>query len=260
MNLARWMSLNKTKKGLLPFFFCCLLLPFSSLPAQADKICDYEFEKGNSHLIVGNRSAKKCVALTFDDGPHPTYTPEILDILDKYDAKATFFVIGQNAEQYPDIVLDAYSRGHEIGNHTYSHPDLKKISVEKLMEEIQKTQDVITEITGETPRLFRPPGGYVSNPIVEELMNLDCNAVLWSWRQDTRDWACPSVDCVVSGVLKNLKDGDIILFHDYNAGKKSPTPQALDHILKTLSQDGYRFVTVSELNEISEEGSSAPAS
>ena len=223
-------------------------LVLSSETAYADKICDYEFKSGESHLIVGNRQAGKCVALTFDDGPHKTYTPEILDILDEYNAKATFFVVGSNAKEYPEIVLDAYNRGHEIGNHTYTHPNLKTLSAEKRLEEIRKTQEVLTEITGEAPRLFRPPGGYVSNSIIEELTSLDCNAVLWSWRQDTRDWACPGVDCVVSGVLRNLRDGDIILFHDYNAGKNSPTPQALREILKKLSEEGYRFVTVSELS------------
>lgn len=243
---------HRMSSALKAFFTAALFLgaALGTGNVFADKICDYEFESGKGHLIVGNRNAGKCVALTFDDGPHKTYTPEILDILDEYGAKATFFIVGRNAEENPDIVLDAYRRGHEIGNHTYTHPNLKNLSAEKRLEEIQKTQEILTDITGEAPRLFRPPGGYVSNSIIEELDALDCSAVLWSWRQDTRDWACPGVDCVVSGVLKNLRDGDIILFHDYNAGKNSPTPQALRRILKSLSDDGYRFVTVSELSRV----------
>ena len=240
--MARW--LNSASKFLSAALSLCLFVT----PVSADKICDYEFNHGESHLIVGNRSAGKCVALTFDDGPHKTYTPEILDILDEYNAKATFFIVGSNAEEYPEIVLETYNRGHEIGNHTYTHPNLKTLSHEKRLEEIQKTQDILTEITGEAPKLFRPPGGYVSNSIIDELSALDCSAVLWSWRQDTRDWSCPRVECVVKGVLDNLRDGDIILFHDYNAAGNSPTPQALREILKALSEDGYRFVTVSELN------------
>ncbi len=213
------------------------------------KIADYEFEKIDDNLFFANRAAQKCIALTFDDGPSAKYTVKILDILDKYNAKATFFVIGQNAEKHPEIVLEEFTRGHEIGNHTYSHPNLKNISAEKFIDEINKTQNVIREITGSEPRLFRPPGGYLNNTIVSELHELEYSSVLWSWRQDTRDWACPSVKRVVNGVLENLQDGDIILFHDYNS-KESPTPEALDLILSDLTQKGYRFVTVSQLMEI----------
>ena len=96
-----------------------LLTLFHFLPSvSADRISDYEFESGKSTLLINNRSAQKCVALTFDDGPHSKYTPIILDILDKYNAKATFFVIGKNAQEHPDIVLEEFTRGHEIGKHT----------------------------------------------------------------------------------------------------------------------------------------------
>lgn len=223
-----------------------LLTILSTTQISADKICDYEFESGNSNLYVSNRTAEKCIALTFDDGPHPKYTPQILDILDKYGAKATFFVVGKNAEMYPDIVKEEHLRGHEIGNHTYSHPNLRNISAMKFFDEITKTKEIIENITGVSPVLFRPPGGYLSNDIVKEVTSIDNTSVLWSWRQDTRDWAQTESDVIVKNVLENLKDGDIILFHDYNAGK-SPTPDALERILKTLSEKGYRFVTVSEL-------------
>lgn len=246
--MAHWMNL-RVKCAISIVATLALVSGFSN-SVCADRICDYEFESGCGHLIVSNRSAEKCVALTFDDGPHKTYTPEILDILDKYNAKATFFIIGENAENNPEIVLETYRRGHEIGNHTYSHPDLKRLSVEKSREEILKTQEILTDITREAPKLFRPPGGYVSNALVDSLFELNCSVVLWSWRQDTRDWSCPTVTCIVNGVLKNLKDGDIILFHDYNAAKSSPTPEALDTILQTLSEQGYRFVTVSELHDM----------
>ncbi len=238
-----------TKKSIFIVFSIIILLLLSSINTKGDRISDYEFEKGKSNLYVSNRSAQKCVALTFDDGPHPKYTPQILEILDKYNAKATFFLIGKNAKAYPDIVIEEYTRGHEIGNHTYSHPDLKKISATEFLEEIQKASDVIFEITGTSPILFRPPGGYLNNDIVKEVLACDSKAVLWSWRQDTRDWACPSADCIFSNVIENLRDGDIILFHDYNSGK-SPTPAALEKILSELSEAGYRFVTVSELMSI----------
>lgn len=239
--------MNLSKKLLL---FCLILSLISChYEVKADKICDYEYEKGKSNLYVSNRSAEKCIALTFDDGPHPKYTPQILNILDKYNAKATFFVIGKNAEKYPEIVRDEYVRGHEIGNHTYSHPDLKRISASEFLDEITKTKNIITEIIGSSPILFRPPGGYLSNSIVNEVLAQNGVAVLWSWRQDTKDWSCPSSECIVTGVLDNLKDGDIILFHDYNSSV-SPTPDALEQILDRLSKQGYKFVTVSELMKI----------
>lgn len=243
MNFIRSMNLNKLTASLLAV---CIFTSYTAYNANAEKIADYEFEKGEGYLYVGNRNAKRCIAITFDDGPHPRYTPQILDILDKYSAKATFFMIGQNAEMYKSIVKDVHLRGHEIGNHTYSHPDLRKISASEFLDEIEKTRSVIENITGISPTLFRPPGGYLNNDIVSILEKQSDIPVLWSWRQDTRDWECPSSECIVASVIKNLKDGDIILFHDYNA-KNSPTPKALEGILEELCAKGYSFVTVSEL-------------
>ncbi len=203
-------------------------------------------EDEKNEVYVANRNAGKAVALTFDDGPHPTYTPQILDILEKYDARATFFVIGKNAEQYPEIVKRAFDEGNEIGNHTYSHPKMSSIDEQKIMDEIQKTADTIESITGKKSILFRSPGGYLDDGLISTAYKFDCTPVLWSWRQDTRDWAKPSVNQVVKTVLDNLRDGDIILFHDYNS-KGSPTPAALEIILPELKNRGYELVTVSEL-------------
>ena len=205
--------------------------------------------KTEHHIYAANRDAGKYVALTFDDGPHPKYTPEILDILKENDAKATFFVIGKNAKNYPELILREKEEGHEIGNHTYSHPDMKGISVDKAVEEIMLTQETISEITGVRPVLFRAPGGVFSNELVLMLENIECKPVLWSWKQDTKDWSLPSVKTVVNTVLNNINDGDIILFHDYNM-KGSPTPEALKIILPKLKEMGYNFVTVSELIEL----------
>lgn len=210
------------------------------------KISDYNYKDGECDIIVANRTATKQIALTFDDGPSKVYTEEILEILRENDAKATFFMIGKNAKEHPDIVLKVSDSGHEIGNHTWSHPNMRKLTAEKIGEEISKTQEILKEITGASPVLFRPPGGYLSNDIVDKITSNGCRTVLWSWRQDTRDWERPSVDSIISSVLSNLKDGDIILFHDYNTGK-SPTPEALRVLLPKLRDMGYEFVTVSEL-------------
>lgn len=242
---------NLKSNKLFPLLFTTIVVISGILgnTVFAGKISDYSFKDNEDNVIVANRSATKQIALTFDDGPSKKYTQEILEILKQYNAKATFFVVGKNAKDNPQIILEEYSAGHEIGNHTYSHPNLRGLSPEKVDEEIFKTQEIIKEITGEYPTLFRPPGGYLSNDIVDKIASNNCKTVLWSWRQDTKDWTSPSADTIVNSVLTNLKDGDIILFHDYNS-KKSPTPDALRKLLPVLKEKGYEFVTVSELVKI----------
>ncbi|MBR3995913.1 MAG: polysaccharide deacetylase family protein [Clostridia bacterium] len=213
---------------------------------QCGKISDYTYNDGDSNVIVANRDAGKQIAITFDDGPGKEYTPEILDILNEYGIKATFFVVGKNAENNPEILKRIYTEGHEIGNHTYSHPDFRKLTTEQVEDEIEKTQSIIEDITGAKPKLFRPPGGYLSNSIMDIITSKNYITVLWSWRQDTTDWKSPPVKDVVNIVLTNIKDGDIILFHDQIFGE-SPTPKALKIIIPELLEKGYEFVTVSEL-------------
>ena len=197
-------------------------------------------------VVVANRDAKKRIAFTFDDGPDENNTPQILDILKQYNAKGTFFVVGKNAERNPAILQREFKEGHEIGNHTYSHPSLRKISVTNLMNEIEKTNNIVYNATGKRPKLFRPPGGFLTDSIIDSLTANDYTSVLWSWRQDTKDWNNPSVKSIVNLVMKNLQDGDIILFHDYHKGG-SPTPDALKILLPKLKEMGYSFVTVSDL-------------
>ncbi len=200
-------------------------------------------------VVMSNRKAKKRVALTFDDGPCPAYTPQILDYLKNENVKATFFLIGCNAEENPELVRREFNEGHEIGNHTYSHPNVKNISTDRLLSEIEKCQSVIESITGSRPKLFRPPGGFITDNIVTTLTENQFTPVLWSWKQDTKDWSCPSVEYVVNTVLNNINDGDIILFHDYNS-ESSPTPAALEIIIPRLKDMGYEFCTVSQLMSI----------
>ena len=139
-------------------------------------------EAPNSHIVAANRHAGKFVALTFDDGPHPVYTEKILKILADNNAKATFFVVGKNAESYPDLVTKEFEAGHEIGNHTYSHPNMKKIGVSEAIKEIEQTQEIVHDITGTYPKLFRSPGGIFSDELVTAVEEISCKPVLWSWR------------------------------------------------------------------------------
>ena len=193
-----------------------------------------------------NPDAGKYLALTFDDGPHPTQTDEILAVLAKYDVKATFFEIGENIAANPEIAKRVCEAGHEIGNHTYSHPNLSKLSADALRKEITDTQTLLEEQCGVTPTLFRPPGGNGSDETVKLVTELGYRYVLWSWKVDTRDWAAVPVDSVVNTVLNNVKGGDVVLFHDYVVGK-SPTAKALEILIPALREQGYEFVTVSEL-------------
>lgn len=184
------------------------------------------------------------IALTFDDGPDKSYTNEILDILNEYGIKATFFVIGKNCEENPDILKRIALEGHEIGNHTYSHPRLSKITSNNLEKEILKTEKIVYDITGIKTCLFRPPEGVYSDATAKVSDSVGYRAILWS--VDTTDWRSPEADKISKSVVENTTSGAIILCHDYIAGK-SNTPAALRMFIPQLIQQGYVFVTVSEL-------------
>ena len=189
-------------------------------------------------------TSQKIVALTFDDGPHEAYTQTILSILEKYRIPATFFIIGENAQRYPDRVRQIHQAGHELGNHTYSHASVNTLSAQKLEEELEKTSQLIQELTGQRPAVFRPPFGAYNDRCIEQICQLGYRPVLWS--QDSRDWQLPPAQRIADSMLANLSQGDILLFHDYNR-RHSPTPQALEILIPKLLEEGYRFVTVSQL-------------
>lgn len=193
-----------------------------------------------------NRQAKKTVSLTFDDGPHPKLTPMILDILKEYGVHATFFLIGENAERYPALVNRIRDEEHEIGNHTYSHLQATKADRARIEEDLLRCESVIGGISDIRPKVFRPPCGEC-DPVLGSLCeSLGYRVVLWSI--DTRDWSHLPSDQIVDAVLKNVKDGDIILMHDY-IGQNSPTPEALKKMIPALIARGYEFLPVSELLE-----------
>lgn len=199
------------------------------------------------YIIWDIQTEEKVVALTFDDGPHPKYTEQVLNLLEKYDAKGTFFLVGEHAESNPQIVLRMVEDGHEIANHTYTHPFTK--SVPKIMREIKETNDTLFSITGYEPKLFRPVEGYYTDQLVEEVVKEGYKLVMWSWHQDTEDWKDPGVNVIVNKVLKGVKGGNVVLFHD-GGGNRQQTVKALEKILPELQKQGYRFITVSEMLEL----------
>ena len=180
----------------------------------------------NSAAVYRHDNQSKRIALTFDDGPHYKYTGEILDILKEYGAKATFFVVGELAERYPELVLRELAEGHEVGN------------------EILRTERLLNEIADYRPKFFRPPEGSFKKSSEELAEANDYTLILWT--VDTRDWAHTPVDQIVEMVENETEAGSIILCHDF-IGRDSPTPDALRKFIPALLDKGFEFVTISEL-------------
>ncbi|MED1107850.1 glycosyltransferase [Bacillus paramycoides] len=195
----------------------------------------------------------KQVVLTFDDGPDPKYTPEILDILKENKIKAAFFVLGENAQLNTSIVKRIYDEGHEIGNHTFKHPNVANTSLLRTKVELNTTQRLIQEITGHSTVLFRPPYEADANPhssdeILPILRAQNMNYTMVAEKVDPEDWAMPSTNELVKRALNPIYkgEGNVILLHDAG-GNRTHTVEALPMIIKDLKKHGYSFVTISDL-------------
>lgn len=180
----------------------------------------------------------KQVAITFDDGPDPVYTPELLAGLKERNVKATFFLLGKQVEQYPDIVKQMYEEGHVVGCHSYEHIDLSQLSEEDACAQVKQICDLIYEITGERPSFVRPPYGEWLPCLDEDFCMIP---VLWD--VDPLDWATKDARLVVDRVLEDVEEYDIILMHDASES----SVQAALQIIDAMQTDGYEFVTVDQL-------------
>ena len=185
-------------------------------------------------------TGNKVIALTFDDGPGP-YTAHLLDVLDQYGAKATFFLIGSKVSSQANVVRSIHARGHQLGNHSWSHPELPKLPVDQIAGEIDRTNDAIKQATGVTPAILRPPYGAVNGVVLEQLRLRGMSSILWS--VDTRDWADRNSDIVCSRAVAGARPGAVILMHDIHQTSVGAVPC----ILSALKQQGYSFVTVQGL-------------
>ena len=182
------------------------------------------------------------IAMTFDDGPNSVLTPKLLDLLAEHHIKATFFVIGQCVVEHPEIVARAAREGHEIGNHSWSHPSFGHMSDESVRLQLKRTDEAIRSAAGIRPVLMRPPYGSITarqkHWIHDEFAY---DIVLWD--VDPLDWKRPGPTVVFSRILKGTRPGSIVLSHDIHPG----TIEAMPAILTQLEQRGFKFVTVSEL-------------
>lgn len=190
-----------------------------------------------NQISVSNREAKK-IALTFDDGPHPRYTEELLDGLAERNVKATFFLLGENIEGREEIVKRIAEEGHLIGNHTYYHVDVTRLPEEEACHEILDTSEKITAITGQPVEYIRPPFGNWDKELEGQVMMLP---IFWS--VDTLDWTTRNADQIVQKVVTDIEENDIILMHD----SYDSTVKAALRVIDLLQAQGYEFVTADEL-------------
>jgi peptidoglycan/xylan/chitin deacetylase (PgdA/CDA1 family) len=225
-------------KGIFLFLLTIIFLFILGYGSFA--ICSNLYVKA---LCKGDSSEKK-VAITFDDGPHTEITPEILNLLDLYNVQATFFCKGESIEANKDLLKEILNRGHTIGNHTYSHSYGKNMfSSKKLIDDIQKTQDLIFEITGKKAKLFRPPFGVTNPPIAKALKKFNFHIIGWSLRSfDT----IHDPEQVIRKVKTIVRPGDIILFHDNQLN----TIEIIKNVLDFLQSNNYGMVRVDELLNI----------
>ena len=185
----------------------------------------------------------KYVALTFDDGPHKTNTERVLNSLKEFDVKATFFMLGNQVDYYPSLVQRVAKEGHEIGNHSNTHPDLSKVDANRVQKEFETTNQRIYDVIGRYPTVFRPPYGSYNNNIITQATNLNLPIIMWS--VDSLDWKTKNATSISHEILSTTTNGSIILMHDIH----DATADALPSVLKNLKEQGYSFVTVSQLLE-----------
>jgi peptidoglycan/xylan/chitin deacetylase (PgdA/CDA1 family) len=221
-------------------------------PATAAETSGYSEDTSAAASKLGYNSvhvSEPYVALTFDDGPHATLTPKLLDILKARHVKATFFVVGENAIQYPEILKRAVAEGHEIGNHSWNHPNFAKMSEESVRSQVVRTQEAIEKATGIPPKILRPPYGSITEKERHWLHDsLGFKIIMWS--VDPLDWKDRNAGTVARRILAGTHPGSIVLSHDIHAS----TVEAMPNVIDSLLGKGFKFATVSELIAMDQPG------
>ena len=189
----------------------------------------------------------KTVFLTFDDGPHPVHTPEVLEVLRRHGAHATFFQIGEEVARYPELTRRVVAEGHAVGNHSWSHRDLSSLGRDEGSVELETANVVLADVLGQPPVLFRPPFGRLGPTTRSDAAAAGLETVVWD--VDPLDWGCPGEDAIVSRVLAGVEDRTIVLLHD-GGGDRSQTVAAVDRILGVLRERGIAFPVLTAGGEI----------
>jgi len=204
------------------------------------------------HDVFYRADAKdKVVAITFDDGPSPDWTPMILDELKAADVKATFFMLGQHVLEYPDVARRVAAEGHEIGNHSFDHHGLFFYTVEEAEKEALECEKAIKDVTGVSAQYFRPPKAWINEAEKAAFARMGYKVILWSL--NSKDWVTFDDKYIVAFIDKNVRPGDIVLFHDsggifgVGGGDRHETVKTIPSLVRKLKARGYRFLTVSEL-------------
>lgn len=200
----------------------------------------------NFHVINEVPVREKAVAFTFDDGPNPLYTPQVLEIFREVQGKATFFMIGTQIEKSVETAKIVHEQGHEIGNHTYTHPHLPELSSEECRRELQLTEALIQQVTGAKPRVFRPPYLATSDEVAAITAGEFNYPAIGAVNGAATDWEMPGVAHIVEKTREQVRPGSILLFHD-GFDDRSQTVEAVRILAAELTTAGYRLVTVSEL-------------
>lgn len=231
-----------TKRSLVSVAFCCVIGALAATIAVSSGVRAVQTAAEPREIpIYRVESDKKQVAISFDAAWGNEETPMLLDILDKYDVKATFFLVGDWVDKYPDDVKEIAARGNDIGNHSNTHPHLPELSLSEESAEIEECNRKIEALTGSCPSLFRPPYGDYNNDVVNTVKALGMYCVQWD--VDSLDWKDPTPEQICDNVLKKVKDGSIVLMHN---GAKN-TPAALPSIIEGIQDKGYEIVLIKDL-------------
>jgi len=199
-------------------------------------VLGYPLLNGNTHM--------REIALTFDDGPNPYYTPQVLTILRNYGIKATFFDIGYLVADYPYVVRQEYNEGNLVANHSWSHPKMTLLSAQAIVSQLTSTSTAIQDAIGVRPTFFRPPYGAINSTVLAKARYLGFTTVLWDGTAE--DWSLPGVRLIVTKTLSYARNGAILLLHD-GGGNRAETVAALPIIIASLKSRGFQFVTIQQL-------------
>ena len=231
-----------TRRGLIAAFACLLIGGAAAAVASstAGRVAAVMNETREIPIYYVDTKEKIC-ALSFDAAWGNEQTERLLDILDEYKVKSTFFLVKQWVDEYPDSVRDIAARGHDIGNHSSTHPHMAQLSESQQTDEITACNEAVKELTGKAPTLFRAPYGEYDDKLVSGLRDMDMYCV--QWNIDSLDWKDPPADDIVCRIEKKLCPGSIILMHNGAAN----TPEALPKVIETIQSKGYSIVPISQL-------------